>query len=173
MPSPLSRLLAWSRTHQGRKVIRFTSVSGVSTVVSFTSIAVLYGFHIIQGVIWATVAGNLIATLPSYYLNRSWTWGKHGRSHLTKEILPFWAMSCLGIGVSIVGATWARHEVHTHHWAHVVNTFLVSGTNVASFGLFWILKLMVFNRIFHVHELDEVDERLSAEERAAASPGSS
>lgn len=173
MPSPLSRVLAWTRTHQGRKVIRFTSVSGVSTVVSFTSIAVLYGFHIIKGVIWATVAGNLIATLPSYYLNRSWTWGKHGRSHLTKEILPFWAMSCLGIGVSILGATWARHEVHTHHWAHVANTFLVSGTNVASFGLFWILKLVVFNRIFHVHELAEVDERLSAEERTAASPGSS
>ncbi|MGH9020706.1 MAG: GtrA family protein [Acidimicrobiales bacterium] len=164
MSSPLERFVAWAKTHQGRKIIRFTSVSAVSTCVSFSSIAILYGFRIIPGVIWATIAGNLVATLPSYYLNRSWTWGKRGRSHLTKEIIPFWTMSALGIGVSILGATWARHEVHSHHWAHVVNTALVSGTNVLSFGLFWILKLMVFNRIFNVHSLEDMDAHLNAEE---------
>ncbi|MFI5034711.1 MAG: GtrA family protein [Acidimicrobiales bacterium] len=173
MPSPVQRFVTWSKSHQGRKLLRFTSVSGVSTVVSFTSISIFYGFHIIKGVIWATVAGNLVATLPSYYLNRSWTWGKHGRSHFRKEIVPFWTMSGLGIGVSMIGASIARHEVHAHHWAHIVNTFLVSGTNVVSFGLFWVLKLMVFNRIFHVHPLAEVEAHLSAEERASASPGSS
>jgi putative flippase GtrA len=173
MPSALKRFVAWSKTHQGRKLVRFTTVSGVSTIVSFSSISVLYGFHIIKGVLWATLAGNLIATLPSYYLNRSWTWGKHGRSHFTKEIVPFWTMSALGIGVSMLGATWARYEVHHHHWAHILNTFLVSGTNVVSFGLFWVLKLIVFNRIFHDHTLEEMDEHLTEEEQAAASPGSS
>ncbi len=164
MPTSLRQVIDWSKTHEGRKIIRFTSVSVVSTLVSFTSISVLYGFHIIKGVIWATVTGNLIATLPSYYLNRSWTWGKHGRSHLTKEILPFWLMSGLGIGVSMIGAAWARHEVHTHHWAHVANTALVSFTNLASFGLFWVLKIMVFNRIFKDHVLEEMDEHLRVEE---------
>jgi putative flippase GtrA len=173
MPSLLKRFLAWSHTHQGRKVIRFTSVSAVSTVVSFSSISIFYGFHIIKGVIWATVAGNLVATLPSYYLNRSWTWGKHGRSHFMKEIVPFWTMSAIGIGVSVLGATWARYEVHHHHWAHILNTFIVSGTNVVSFGLFWVLKLIVFNRIFRVHPLEAMDEHLSAEEKAAVSRGSS
>jgi putative flippase GtrA len=164
MPQQLHRLRAWSHSHQGRKIIRFTSVSAVSTAVSFTSIAVLYGFHIIHGVIWATVTGNLIATLPSYYLNRSWTWGKRGRSHFRNEIVPFWLMSFLGIGVSMIGATWARAEVHSHHWAHLINTGLVSFTNLFSFGLFWVLKMMVFNRIFHDHTLAEIDEHLTSEE---------
>jgi putative flippase GtrA len=167
MPTPLRRALDWSHTHKGRKLIRFTSVSAVTTAVSFTSISVLYGFRIIHGVMWATLAGNLIATLPSYYLNRTWTWGKHGRSHLTKEILPFWGMSGLGIGVSMIGAAWARHEVHTHHWSHLVNTGLVSFTNVVSFGLFWVLKLLVFNRIFRVHPLEAMDEHLTEEESHA------
>jgi len=166
MSSRVARVRAWTKTHEGRKIIRFTSVSAVSTLVSFTSISVFYGFHIIKGVIWATVAGNLVATLPSYYLNRSWTWGKHGRSHFRKEIVPFWAMSGLGIGVSMLGATWARHEVHTHHWAHLANTALVSFTNVVSFGLFWVLKIMVFNRIFHDHTLADIDAHLTDEELA-------
>ena len=164
VPKNLRELVAWSQSHQGRKIIRFTSVSIVSTAVSFTSIAVFYGFHIISGVLWATVAGNLVATLPSYYLNRSWTWGKRGRSHFRKEIIPFWSMSFLGIGVSILGATWARAMVRDHLWSHLANTALVSSTNVASFGLFWVLKMMVFNRIFHVHPLEEIDEHLTIEE---------
>ena len=168
MSSRVARVRAWTKTHEGRKILRFTSVSAVSTVVSFTSISVFYGFHIIKGVIWATVAGNLVATLPSYYLNRSWTWGKHGRSHFRKEIVPFWAMSGLGIGVSMLGATWARHIVHTHHWAHLANTALVSFTNVVSFGLFWVLKIMVFNRIFHDHTLADIDAHLTDEELATS-----
>jgi putative flippase GtrA len=161
----LRRFIAWSKTHEGRKIIRFTSVSAVSTVVSFSSISIFYGFHIIKGVIWATVAGNLVATMPSYYLNRSWTWGKRGRSHFRKEIVPFWLMSLLGIGVSMIGAAWIRGVVHNHHWSHLVNTGLVSFTNLVSFGLFWVLKIMVFNRIFHVApEVDLVEEHLTAEE---------
>jgi putative flippase GtrA len=159
-------LLVWSKTHEGKKLIRFTAVSVVSTIVSFTSISILYGFKIIPGVMWSTLAGNLIASLPAYHLNRLWTWGKRGRSHFRAEILPFWSMTALGIGVSQIGAYWARHEVHTHNWAHLFNTALVSFTNLFSFGLFWVLKMIVFNRIFKVHELEEMDEHLSAEETA-------
>ncbi|NNN00901.1 MAG: GtrA family protein [Acidimicrobiaceae bacterium] len=157
-------VLVWSKTHEGKKIIRFTAVSVVSTAVSFASISVLYGFKIIPGVMWATLAGNLIASLPAYHLNRLWTWGKRGRSHFRSEILPFWSMTALGIAVSQIGAFWARHEVHTHHWAHLFNTALVSFTNLFSFGIFWVLKMMVFNRIFRVHELEEIDEHLAAEE---------
>ena len=164
MPRRLQELWAWAHTHQGKKVLRFTSVSVISTAVSFTSISVFYGFHLVKGVIWATVLGNLVATIPSYYLNRTWTWGKRGRSHFLTEIVPFWTMSFLGIGVSMLGAAWAKSQVHGHHWSHPVNTMLVSTTNLASFGLFWILKMMVFNRIFKDHTLEEIDEHLTAEE---------
>ena len=46
---------------------RYVLGSVVTTGVSFTSIAVFYGFRIIPGVIWATLVGNLIASIPSYY----------------------------------------------------------------------------------------------------------
>jgi putative flippase GtrA len=159
-------LLGWLKTHEGKKIIRFTMVSVVSTVTSFAAISLFYGLKIIPGVLWATLAGNLVASLPAYQLNRRWTWGKRGKSHFRKEIIPFWSMTMLGIAVSQIGALWARHEVYIHHWSHLANTALVSFTNLFSFALFWFLKMLVFNRIFQVHEIDEIDERLKAEEAA-------
>jgi hypothetical protein len=59
---------------------------------------------------------------------------------------------------------WARHEVHTHHWSHLVNTGLVAFANLASFAIFWVLKLIVFNRIFRVDPIAAIDEKLNIEE---------
>ncbi|MEI8126470.1 MAG: GtrA family protein [Actinomycetota bacterium] len=160
----ITELLAWSKTHDGKKVLRFTAVSGVSTLVSFSFIFLAYSTRMIKGEVAATVFGNLVATLPSYYLNRRWTWGKQGKSHLRKEIVPFWSMSLLGITFSILLAYVAKGVVHHHHWHILINTVIVVGANLLSFGIFWLLKLKVFNRIFHVNELAEMDEHLTHEE---------
>ncbi len=165
MRGPVGQALAWSRTHQGRKLIRFTSVSAVSTATSITVITIVYAlFH--WGVVEATIFGNVVATLPSYYLNRTWTWGKTGRSHLMKEIVPFWSMSSLGITCSFLGSLYAKHVVKSHHLAHsITGTLVVDGVNFGSFAIFWVLKLIVFNRIFHVpSELVEIEEHLVVEE---------
>lgn len=159
-------LWRWGHTHRGRTFLRYTATSAITTAISLGAVAGLYGLRVITSVIWATLVGNLIGMIPAYNLNRRWAWGKRGRSALRAEIVPFFVMSALGIGFSQVGAVWARHEVHTHQWAHSVNTVLVTGTNLACFGIFWVLKLLVFNRIFHVHELDEYERTLSDEELA-------
>ena len=165
MTSPIAKALDWSKSHQGKKLIRFTAVSAITTSVSFISIALLYGLRIVPGVMWATLSGNLIASLPAYQLNRTWTWGKRGRSHLRSEIIPFWSMSLLGVGFSQLGAWWARNQVHSHHWAHIVNTGLVAGMNLASFAIFWVLKLAVFNKIFQVHVAEDIEAHLLIEEQ--------
>ena len=164
MITRLRSLHAWFRSHQGKKLIRYTMVSASSTVISFLALSAFYGLKIIPSVIWSTLAGNLVASVPAYQFNRRWTWGKRGRSQFRREIAPFWTMTCIGIAVSLLGALWARHEVRSHHWSHLANTALVSFTNVASFAIFWVLKLIVFNRIFHVETIVEIDEHLRAEE---------
>ena len=84
-------------------------VSVVSTAVSFGVLALVFGVLHLWGEIGSTVFANVVATVPSYLLNRNWVWGKGGRSHLMKEIVPFWSMSAIGIVVSIGGAAVARH----------------------------------------------------------------
>jgi putative flippase GtrA len=154
----------WSHTHQGRKIIRFTSVSAIATLTSNLVLILVRSTHLIEGAIAATVFSNFVATFPSYWLNRTWTWGKRGRSHIRKEILPFWTMSALGITFSIFGAIVAKKIIHGQQLPYLAGTALLVFANLASFGIFWVLKLKLFNHIFKVNELEEMDEHLTAEE---------
>ena len=145
-------------------MIRYTSVSVVTTIVSFATIALVFGFNLTTSEVLATMTGNVVAAIPAYFLHRSWVWGKHGRSHLVREVLPFWVMVVLGIGVSTLGAMGVRHLVQQHTWSHLIDTALVSFANIVSFAVFWVLKILLFNRIFRVDTLANVDAHLTDEE---------
>ena len=164
MLSRLRTFYAWLHTHEGRKIFRYTMVSVISTAVSLFVIALVYGVLHLWGEVESTIFGNAVATFPSYWLNRKWAWGKHGRSHFMKEVVPFWVMAALGIAFSIVGAALARHYAIKYNLDHFETTLLVLAANVFSFAIFWVAKMLVFNRLFRT-ELDEFDERLTQEER--------
>src|ERR1700730_15305217 len=161
---PLRVVHLWQKRHtrEALQLFRYTAVSGISTAVSFGVLAIVFGALHLFGEIGSTVFANLTATEPSYYLNRKWVWKKGGRSHLMKEIVPFWTMSAIGIVVSIGGAAVARHLGIEHHLSHLQQTGLVLFANVFSFGLFWILKYMLFNRLSHVPPREELDELVEA-----------
>lgn len=162
MPEFLERFMLWLNTKEGKKIFRYSMVSVISTAVSFTVLFLVYGVGRLWSEVPSTVFANVVATFPSYWLNRTWAWGKTGRSHLMKEVVPFWAMAALGIAFSVVGATVAHH-LGTGH-GHVVKTGLVLVANLVSFGIFWVAKLILFNRLFHVPSLlEEIDEHVEHE----------
>jgi putative flippase GtrA len=144
-------------------------VSVISTAVSFFTLFIVFGVLKLWSQVPSTIFANGVATLPSYYLNRNWAWGKSGRSHLTKEIIPFWTMASLGIVVSIFGAQLAHHLDVKYNMAHLEATAVVLAANVISFAIFWVLKLLLFNRLFHEKELDEFDAHLVSEEQGSLS----
>lgn len=166
MPELFERLWAWLHTKEGRKLFRYSMVSVISTAVSFFVLAIVYGVLRLWTEVPSAIFANSVATFPSYWLNRQWAWGKSGRSHLLKEVIPFWTMAAIGIAFSIVGAAFARHIGLKYNLDHLSQTIIVLTANVLSFGVFWILKLLLFNRIFHVSELEEVEEHLELEERS-------
>ena len=165
MSDLLTRALhVWQKrdTPEAQKLIRYTMVSVISTVVSFVVLAVVFGVLHLWGEVGSTVFANAVATVPSYYLNRKWAWGKGGKSHFMKEMVPFWVMAFAGIVVSMGGAALAKHIGKVHHLSHLDQTALVLAANLFSFGLFWVLKYLLFNRLFHVHPVEELDELVEA-----------
>ena len=165
MTSLLTRVEhVWQKrdTPEAKQLIRYSMVSVISTGVSLAVLALVFGVFHVWGEVGSTVFANVVASVPSYFLTRNWVWGKTGRSHLVKEIIPFWTMSALGIAFSIIGAAAAKHLGTRLGLSHFEQTLLVEVANVTSFAVFWVAKYLVFNRIFKVHPVEELDELVEA-----------
>ncbi len=148
MRSTVFRLWRFCQTPEGLKVVRYTLVSAISALTSLIILTVVYGVLRLWTEVISTLFANVMAGIPSYILNRRWVWGKSGRSHIWREILPFWVMSLTGIGFALYTATLAHNFADAHHLHHLARTVLVVGANVAAFGILWILKFLILNRLF-------------------------
>jgi putative flippase GtrA len=146
--STVVRLWRFCQTPEGLKVVRYTLVSVISALTSLVILTIVYGVLRLWTEVISTLFANVMAGIPSYVLNRRWVWGKSGRSHIWREILPFWVMSFTGIGFALYTASLAHNFADAHHLHHLARTVLVVGANVAAFGILWILKFLILNRLF-------------------------
>ncbi len=143
-------LLAWSRTSPGRKACRYSIVSVVSVAVS--SAVLFLTLYVLA--LWSAVVCNVVATtvasVPSYYLNRRWAWGKSGKSHLLKEVIPFWALALIGLGLSTGAVALADRYGSDITSSHLGQAIVVVVAQVAGFGVVWVGKFIIFNRLLFV-----------------------
>src|SRR5579872_880385 len=145
------RLVRLYRSPRGKKLVRYTMVSAISTAVTFAVLGIL--FYALN--LWSEEPDNVLANVagifPSYYLNRSWAWGKTGPSHLWREVVPFWAMSVVSIFLAL-GAGIAAHHVSVNvlHLHRLGRTMVLYGANLFAFGVLWVGKFLVINKLFHV-----------------------
>lgn len=154
MRSQLDTVMTWSRTDEGRKWVRYSMVSVVSVVVSQILLLLAFGaLHLSarSANIWAVC----LSAIPSYYLNRSWAWGKKGRSHLLKEVLPFWTMALIGLAFSTWAADFAESHAHSVTTSHLATTLIVMTASLGAFGVLWIAKFVILNKLmFGSHPQD-------------------
>lgn len=145
--SPRS-LMDRSRTPAGQKMVRYSLVSVVSVLVSQV---VLF----MAQALWSARTSNIVAVcvsaVPSYYLNRAWAWGKTGKSHLMKEILPFWSLALLGLVFSTWAADFAESTAPSITSSELMARLVVNGAALAAFGVLWVGKFFVFNRVLFAH----------------------
>jgi putative flippase GtrA len=136
-------------TPLGQKLFRYSMTSVVAVVVSNACILFFVGV-LNMGVIWASTLSTTIATIPSYHLNRKWAWGKGGKSHLWKEVIPFWALALLGWAFSTVAVAVADNFAKHHDLAHTTRTLLIGAVYFCAFGVLWVGKFVIFNRLMFV-----------------------
>jgi putative flippase GtrA len=137
-------LLERARTPGGRKMVRYSLVSVISVAVSQVVLFLAQSF-------WSARTSNVIAVcvsaVPSYYLNRAWAWGKTGRSHFRKEILPFWSLALLGLVFSTWAAGFAESNAHHVTSSALGARLVVNAAALTAFGILWIGKFMIFNKV--------------------------
>ncbi len=142
--SPFAGAIAKVRSHG----LKYSAVSVVNVIVGQ---GLLLLFHGVAG-IGATLSNVLavcISAVPAYYLNRAWVWGKRGKSHFTKEILPFWGFALAGLVMSTFAVDWATE--------HSDSPIIPNIANLAAFGVLWVLKFFVLDAVLfgaHHHHPD-------------------
>lgn len=148
----------FARSPEGTKMIRYTMVSVVSVVVSQI---VFFGAQVAfpsLSAVFDNLVACAVATVPSYYLNRNWAWGKSGKSHLWREVVPFWALAFLGLVFSLWAVSIADHA--GRHLSHLAGALLNNAASLGAFGVLWIAKFFIFNKILFVHHPQDLPETL-------------
>jgi putative flippase GtrA len=162
MARPFSTLFDRVRTPTGRKALKYTAVSVISVAVS--QLAFVFAFGLLH---WTARSSAIFATavgsVPSYFLNRNWVWAKSGRSHLWKEIVPFWVIAFIGMVFSTWSADTAENYVHRHEFSHLAETAIVTGAFFGAFALLWVGKFVIFNKLLFVTKDDDLRDALANE----------
>jgi putative flippase GtrA len=122
-------------------------VSVITTVISFTTLAAAtLGFGLSAWV--ANVVATAVATVPSYHLNRRWTWGRRDASDLWREVMPFWVLSFTGLVLSTIAVALAdAWTAGVHLTSPVIHTMLLFIAQLSGFGLLWIAQFIVLDRV--------------------------
>jgi putative flippase GtrA len=152
-------LLAWSRAPEGKKFVRYSMVSVVSVITYEILLFITLGLlH------WTARGANVFAVavsaIPSYYLNRVWAWGKSGRSHFMKEVVPFWGMALLGLVFSTWAADFSKTVADDLTSAHLLRTLVVMFAGLAAFGVLWIAKFVILNKVLFAHKPEQLPPAL-------------
>lgn len=145
--------IATARATLDRRPIRYAMVSVVAVAVSQIVLLTTNG---VLG--WSAVLSNVtavtIGSIPSYLLNRAWVWGKKGKNHLWREVVPFWSLALLGLGFSTLLVAIA------HRWNEA--TWVVSAANLVAFGILWVAKYLLLDALlFRVAPADVVAAELA------------
>lgn len=153
MATSISALRARARTPGGQKALRYMAVSAITVAVSQVALFTLYaGMH------WTARSSNVLACIiggvPSYYLNRRWTWGKTGPSHFLKELVPFWALAFIGLVFSTWTATFAETWAHDLVDSRLAQAMIINAAVIGAFGVLWVVKFVIFNKVLFVQDED-------------------
>jgi putative flippase GtrA len=129
------------------------SMSGV-----ITSTATLFVLLEIVGM--EPVPSNIVAVtlgaIPNYLVNRAWTFNKRGAHSFTREVLPFWGMAFLGLVLSTIAVAWASRR-----WEG--NTLIVMAANIGSFGVLWVARFFILERVLFKPLAEIIEEHEDAE----------
>lgn len=132
------------------KLWRYGTISVVSTGISLSGLFVFYRLLGLSPT-WSNISATCVATVPYYYLNRLWVFKRSGKSHLTKEILPFWTIAFISLVLSTLAVRFAGYEARSIS-SKDIRAIILLAANFSTYGILWIAKFVIFNRyLFRSH----------------------
>jgi putative flippase GtrA len=159
-------LFAHARTDAGKRALRYVATSGFGVV--STQILLSLFLHVFD---WKPVPSNFTAvsmvSIPAFLLNKYWVWGKRGRAHMRREVLPFWLFTIAGWVLSTLAVILVVNLTRDPDVESLKegNKIAVQFATLAGFGVLWVLKYLFLDKImFGAEHHTPYDEDIELEE---------
>ena len=152
MRSLIDRALQYARQPKIIRLLKYGSVSVISTTITNVLLFLFFYVFAIASALWCNALATGITTVPAYYLNRNWTWGKRGKSHLWKEVVPFWVIAALSLVLSSLAAAFVAHNATHVTTSRLGKALLVNLANIFTYGCIWIGRFTLYNKVLFKHE---------------------
>ncbi|MCU1656360.1 MAG: hypothetical protein JWO57_1016 [Pseudonocardiales bacterium] len=112
---------------------------GVSEVV----FVALFGAHVL-GARGASVTASVAGVPPGYFLNRTWTWGRRGRSDFRREVLPYWLTALVSTALAAVVTGWVNGAFASE--ARETRTLINALSYMTIYGVIFAAKYVLFQK---------------------------
>lgn len=126
------------------RLVRYGSVSAVSTATGLTVLGMLVGVFGVQANC-ANVIAVAVGTVPSFMLNRRWVFSYSAPASLVRQVLPYCSLSLAGLVLTTVSV----HLVSgaTAGSSRELRTASVEVANLVSYGALWLIQFVLCDRI--------------------------
>lgn len=139
----------------GGKVLRYAAGSGVATVCSQGTFLALYGPLGAGPAVSSTLAWAAGA-VPNYWLNRTWTWQRHGRPSLVHELLPYVAIVVVTVVLATLATSAADSALDGTDVSSGLRLVLVGAAFLGVYGAMFLLRFFLLDRLFGPAPVDDV-----------------
>lgn len=124
---------------------RYTAASVIAGVISELVFLVTYWFGAAPFV--ASVVAFVAGAVPNYLMNRRWAWRRTDTPHPVRETLPYAVIIVVTALAAILVTTLADRWVDTHVDSHGLRVFLVAAAFLGTYGVMFVLKFVLFDRL--------------------------
>ena len=138
----------------GEKIMRYCGVSVVNVIVGLSILAVCLELLGMGGVT-SQFASAMISAVPAYILSRRWVWKQSGPDSFRSEVLPFWIMAV--VGLAFAASMIAIVDRSTD------STIILMLTSLASYGVVWVGKYFVLDKVMWAVTHTDEPARVTAE----------
>ena len=130
-----------------QKLSRCASVSVITTVMSLVMLTALTaGLGMIAWVANAlTVA---VITVPSFVLNKRWTWGQTGPRDFRRQIVPFWGLAFVGLVLSTIAVALTQASgLEAAMPTPLLATAAVLAAHLSGWAALWVVQFLILDRV--------------------------
>ena len=126
------------------RLSRYTIGSIICFLVSEIVFVALFAPHLL-GAKGASIAASIAGVIPGYYLNRTWTWGRRGKSDFWREVVPYWGVALVSAGLAAL-ATGGANTAFADQ-SRLVRTAINAAVYMLTYGVIFVGKYLLFHKV--------------------------